>query len=86
MRIAEEMYARGIEIEPISLDKVEPSAFSVYGDKVIPSLTSIGGLGEKPQNRSSKKQKKSYSIRLTSLNTEQSVHRWWLITCFVLVF
>jgi len=47
LRVAEEMYARGIEIEPISLDKVDPSEFTIYGDRVMPSLTSIGGLGEK---------------------------------------
>ena len=41
------MYSRGIEIEPIKLDRVHPSSFIVDGDRVMPSLTSIGGLGEK---------------------------------------
>ncbi len=47
LRVAEEMYARGIEIEPIDLHVVHPTSFTVDGDRVMPSLTSIGGLGEK---------------------------------------
>ena len=47
LRVAEEMYARGIEIEPIELNIAEPSSFIVYGDRIMPSLTSVVGLGEK---------------------------------------
>lgn len=47
LRIAEEMYARGIKIEPIDLNRVDPSSFTVIGDKIMPSLVSIGRLGDK---------------------------------------
>ena len=47
LRVAEEMYARGIEVEPIDLARVKASSFKVEGDKIMPSLTSIGGIGEK---------------------------------------
>ena len=50
LRIVEEMYARGIEIEQINLEnlsKVNAGSFSVDGKKIIPSLISIGRLGEK---------------------------------------
>lgn len=47
LRVVEEMYARGIEVEPINLSRVKASSFMVEGDKIMPSLTSIGGLGEK---------------------------------------
>ncbi len=47
LRLAEEMYERGIEIEPIDFNRVDPKAFTVVGDKIMPSLISIGRLGEK---------------------------------------
>ena len=47
MRIAEEMYERGIDICPIDFNVVDTTKFKVLGDKIMPSLVSIGGLGEK---------------------------------------
>lgn len=47
LRVAEEMYARGIEVEPIDLMRVDPARFIIDGKKIMPSLVSIGGLGEK---------------------------------------
>ena len=47
LRVAEEMYARGIEVEPIDLMRVDPAKFIIDGEKVMPSLVSIGRLGEK---------------------------------------
>ena len=47
MRLVEEMYERGIEFMPIDLFKVKSREFQVIGDKIMPSLTSIDGMGEK---------------------------------------
>ena len=47
MRIVQEMYARGFEFMPIDLTKVKSRLFSVIDGKVMPSLTSVEGLGEK---------------------------------------
>ncbi len=47
MRLVEEMYERGIEFMPIDIFKVKSRDFQVIGDKIMPSLTSIDGMGEK---------------------------------------
>ncbi|MBE5842360.1 MAG: PolC-type DNA polymerase III [Butyrivibrio sp.] len=47
MRLVEEMYERGIEFLPIDIFKVKSREFQVIGDKIMPSLTSIDGMGEK---------------------------------------
>ncbi|MCR5656657.1 MAG: PolC-type DNA polymerase III [Butyrivibrio sp.] len=47
MRLAEEMYERGIEVMPIDIFKAQSRSFQVIGDKIMPSLLSIDGLGEK---------------------------------------
>ena len=41
------MYERGIEFLPIDIFKVKSREFQVIGDKIMPSLTSIDGMGEK---------------------------------------
>ena len=46
MRIVQEMYARGYEFEPIDLFKAKSRLFSIVGNKIMPSFTSIDGLGE----------------------------------------
>lgn len=46
MRIVQEMYARGFEFEPIDLFKVKARSFQIINGKIMPSLTSIEGLGE----------------------------------------
>ncbi len=46
MRIVQEMYARGFDFEPIDLFKVKARHFQIVGDKIMPSLVSIDGLGE----------------------------------------
>ncbi len=47
MRLVEEMYERGIEFLPIDIFKVKSRDFQVIGDKIMPALTSIDGMGEK---------------------------------------
>lgn len=47
MRLAEEMYERGIEVVPIDIFKAASRSFQLVGDKIMPSLVSIDGLGEK---------------------------------------
>ena len=47
MRIVQEMYARGFEFEPIDIFRAKSREFQIIGDKLMPSLNSIDGLGEK---------------------------------------
>ncbi|MDD3368681.1 MAG: PolC-type DNA polymerase III [Lachnospiraceae bacterium] len=48
MRSVQEMYARGIEFEPIDIYRVDAKLFQVTEDgKIMPALTSIDNLGEK---------------------------------------
>lgn len=47
MRVVQEMYARGFEFVPIDLFKAQSRSFQIVGDKLMPSLNSIDGLGEK---------------------------------------
>ena len=47
MKLVQEMYARGFEFEPIDIFRANSRLFQVVGDKLMPSLSSIDGLGEK---------------------------------------
>ena len=47
MRIVQEMYARGFEFIPIDLFKAHSRNFQIMDGKIMPSLNSIDGLGEK---------------------------------------
>jgi len=47
MRIVQEMYARGFEFIPIDIYRAKAAKFQIIDGKIMPSLTSIGGLGEK---------------------------------------
>ncbi|MDD5939466.1 MAG: PolC-type DNA polymerase III [Lachnospiraceae bacterium] len=43
--VVREMYARGIEFVPIELGKAKARAFTIWGDKLMPSYMSIHGMG-----------------------------------------
>ncbi len=47
MRIVQEMYARGYEFMPIDIYRAKASRFQVIDGKIMPSLSSIDGLGDK---------------------------------------
>ena len=47
MKNVQEMYARGFEFEPIDIFRAKSRAFQVIDGKLMPSLNSIDGLGEK---------------------------------------
>ncbi|MDD6212226.1 MAG: PolC-type DNA polymerase III [Clostridiales bacterium] len=47
MRIVQEMYARGYEFMPIDLYRCGAKDFQIYDGKIMPSLCSIDGMGEK---------------------------------------
>ena len=47
MRIVQEMYARGFEFVPIDIYKAKARHFQIVNGKLMPSLSSIDGLGEK---------------------------------------
>lgn len=47
MRIVQEMYARGFEFEPIDIFRAHSRNFQIVGGRVMPSLSSIEGLGER---------------------------------------
>ncbi|MCD8222241.1 MAG: PolC-type DNA polymerase III [Clostridiales bacterium] len=47
MRIAQEMYARGFEFTPIDLYRADATRFQIIDGKLMPSFTSIAGMGQK---------------------------------------
>ena len=47
MRICQEMYARGYEFVPIDLYQVQSQRFQIIHGKLMPSLSTIEGLGDK---------------------------------------
>ena len=47
MRIVQEMYARGFDFLPIDIYKARARHFQIVGNKLMPSINSIDGLGEK---------------------------------------
>ena len=47
MRIVQEMYARGFVFEPIDIFRAQSRSFQIVDGKLMPSLNSIEGLGEK---------------------------------------
>ncbi|MFV0364163.1 MAG: PolC-type DNA polymerase III [Suipraeoptans sp.] len=47
MRLVQEMFARGYEFVPIDIYKAKAREFIIIGDKLMPPLSSIDGMGEK---------------------------------------
>ncbi len=47
MKSVQEMYARGFDFVPIDIFSAHSRNFQIVGDKLMPSLNSIDGLGEK---------------------------------------
>ena len=47
MRNVQEMYARGFEFMPIDIYRAKARHFQIIDGKLMPSLSSIDGLGEK---------------------------------------
>ncbi|MDO5136127.1 MAG: PolC-type DNA polymerase III [Eubacteriales bacterium] len=47
MRIVQEMYARGFDFVPIDIYTAKAHRFQILGDKLMPSLDTIEGLGDK---------------------------------------
>lgn len=47
MRIVEEMYARGFDFVPIDVYKAGAHNCTIVGDRIMPSLDSIEGMGDK---------------------------------------
>ncbi len=47
MKIVQEMYARGFEFEPIDIFTASAHRFKIVNGKLMPSLSTIDGLGDK---------------------------------------
>jgi len=47
MKVVQEMYARGFEFAPIDVFRADSRWFQIIDHKIMPSLNSIDGLGEK---------------------------------------
>ncbi|MBR0306181.1 MAG: hypothetical protein IIX07_05155, partial [Lachnospiraceae bacterium] len=47
MRIVQEMYARGFEFHQMDVFKAKARHFQIIDNKLMPSINSIDGLGEK---------------------------------------
>ena len=46
MKLVQEMYARGFDFMPIDLNLVDAKKFQIIDGKIMPSLSSIDGIGE----------------------------------------
>lgn len=46
MKIVREMYARGVKFEPLNIYQAKAKSFQIVNGNIMPSLTSIAGLGE----------------------------------------
>ena len=47
MHIVQEMYARGLEFEPLDIYKAQATKFLIVDGKLMPPFISIEGMGEK---------------------------------------
>ncbi len=47
MRIVQEMYARGFEFIPLDLSQAKAKTFQIIDGKLMPSINTIGGMGDK---------------------------------------
>ena len=47
MKLVQEMYARGLNFTKIDLYTAEATRFQIIGDKLMPSLSTIDGMGDK---------------------------------------
>ena len=47
MHIVQEMYARGLEFEPLDIYKAQATKFLIINGKLMPPFSSIDGMGEK---------------------------------------
>ena len=47
MKIVQEMYARGFEFVPIDIYRAKAKMFQIVDGKLMPSLASIEGMGDK---------------------------------------
>ena len=47
MKLVQEMYARGFDFMPIDVFRAKSRDFQIIDGKIMPSLNSIDGLGEK---------------------------------------
>ena len=47
MKIVQEMYARGFDFTPIDVYRAKPDRFQVIDGKLMPSLSTIDGMGDK---------------------------------------
>lgn len=47
MRIVQEMYARGLEFEPLDIYRAQATRFLIVDGKLMPPFSSIEGMGEK---------------------------------------
>ena len=75
LRIIEEMYARGIEFTPIDIYKAHESRFTIVDGKIMPSLTSIEGVGLAQAISLKEEANKSRFISLEDATRRTSVSR-----------
>ena len=54
MRVVQEMYARGFEFMPLDIYKAKAHDFQIIDGKIMPSLDSIDGMGDKAAEKMEK--------------------------------
>lgn len=71
MRIVQEMYARGFEFVPIDLYTAKAQRFQIVDGKLMPSLATIDGLGDKAADAVVDAAKQGKFLSKTTSATEQ---------------
>ena len=75
MRIVQEMYARGFEFVPIDLYTAKAQRFQIVDGKLMPSLATIDGLGDRRQMQWLMLQNRENSCQKTTSATRTKVSK-----------
>ena len=75
MKIVREMYARGIEFEPIDIYVVKAKDHQILNGKIMPALSSIPGLGEKAAEALIREREKSEFISIEDMRDRTKISK-----------
>lgn len=75
MKIVQEMYARGFEFLPLDIYKAKAHRFQVIDGKIMPSLDSVEGLGDKAADMVEAEAKKGLFLSKDDFRTRTKVSK-----------
>lgn len=75
MRIVQEMYARGYEFMPLDIYRAKAARFQIIDGKLMPSFSSIDGLGDKAAEQIEEAAKQGGFLSLDDLRTRSKISK-----------